>query len=330
MTSLRFAAYNIEWMTRLFRKKSTEPLTGSGSKEYKRSLSIAKVIKKIDPDILGICEAPNSQKHLENWLQEFLNGAGYSVAMHNEEFLSPGQQEIAVLFKGDKVHVKVKPEGEAKHKPFNKKIEMDTDDDRIKEVYKFYRPPLEVEIEDLSGKQLVKLLVAHTKSKGIFNQMDMLHYERTSRRDRMKLFAEASWIRYRTNQWLDEKSKVVVMGDFNDGPEMDYYETLFGKSAIELAMGSIWEPERILHNVIGKPKWGEYGWKPTSARFKDRFTEDYVNVLIDHILISDRIKISEPGLVWNPYQEKIEDEKVSEAFKGASDHFPISVGLELD
>ncbi|MBA7595561.1 hypothetical protein ES703_02525 [subsurface metagenome] len=180
MHKLKLCSYNIKWMAHLFKKKGVEPLTGS-SEEAERSKAIAYVIKAVDPDILGICEAPNSPQHLENWVREFLSDAGYNVVMSEEGFLSRGQQELAVLYKSEKVHVGVAHERNAK---------------------------------------------------------------------------------------------------------------------------------------------------------RDPFTEDYVNVLIDHVLFSQGIKISEPGCgrVWNPYQneKEIGDKKLREALDNASDHYPVSVEVEIE
>jgi len=333
MPKLKLAAYNIEWMSRLFRTKSVEPLTDVNSRpeQYGRSLSVAHVIKTIDPDILGICEGPNSAQHLENWVGEYLPDSGYSVLMADKAFLSRGQQELAFLYKANKVHLQVAHEQNARNKPFNRRFEFDTDDDKIKEVYKFYRPPLEVRVSTPAGKELAMIMQAHPKSKGIFSHVDMLNYERNSRRNRLKLFAESTWIRVRVEQWIKDGHRVIVMGDFNDGPEKDYYEYRFGKSAIELVMGSIWEPGKLLLNAVGRPEWTRWGWNPSSARFKDRFTEDYVNVLIDHILLSQDIKMLAPGFVWNPYQQKktITDKAFKGALRNASDHFPVSVNVQI-
>ncbi|TKJ44026.1 hypothetical protein CEE36_02595 [candidate division TA06 bacterium B3_TA06] len=341
MHKLKLCSYNIKWMAHLFKKKGVEPLTGS-SEEAERSKAIAYVIKAVDPDILGICEAPNSPQHLENWVREFLSDAGYNVVMAEEGFLSRGQQELAVLYKSEKVHVGVAHERNAKRDPFNGRFEFDTDDDRIEEIHRFYRPPLEALITTPDGnRELAMLMVTHTKSKGIFNAVDLLTYERSSRRNRLKLLAQCSWIRKRVDQWMNEDGcQVIVMGDFNDGPEMDYDERRLCKSAVEIVMGSIWEPSGVLQNAVEKPGWRwsrnrkKAGWMPASACFKDRFTEDYVNVLIDHVLFSQGIKISEPGCgrVWNPYQneKEIGDKKLREALDKASDHYPVSVEVEIE
>jgi endonuclease/exonuclease/phosphatase family metal-dependent hydrolase len=56
--------------------------------------------------------------------------------------------------------------------------------------------------------------------------------------------------------------------------------------------------------------------------------------LIDHILVTQGVGVSE-AMVWNPYLEQETDEKTAQvkALKdtllNASDHFPVSVVLDL-
>ncbi len=119
------------------------------------------------------------------------------------------------------------------------------------------------------------------------------------------------------------------MGDINDGPGMDYYEAQFGRSAVEILMGDIFEPERILRNYCGRPKWGKYGWEPSSTRFKDRITGTNVNALIDHILISSGLNYTNDShKIWNPYHLD-EAKPIKTSLFDASDHFPVSIEFAL-
>jgi len=119
------------------------------------------------------------------------------------------------------------------------------------------------------------------------------------------------------------------MGDINDGPGMDHLEFQFGRSAVEIIMGSRYEPERILKSHAGCPKWGKWGWEPSSTRFEDRFTETQVNVLIDHILVSNGLKVTGNGhMIWNPFQDD-KAKGVKGALLDASDHFPVRIDLEI-
>jgi endonuclease/exonuclease/phosphatase family metal-dependent hydrolase len=83
----------------------------------------------------------------------------------------------------------------------------------------------------------------------------MLHWEREPTRDRLKLYAECEWIHRRVDEWLDGNKHVVVMGDFNDEPGMDFYEFKYGHSAIEIIVVNIFEPDKTLRNYAEKPKW---------------------------------------------------------------------------
>jgi endonuclease/exonuclease/phosphatase family metal-dependent hydrolase len=330
--SIRLCTYNIEYFNDLFKKDNT---LETAAKKKKRLKAIKKVLETIKADLIGIVEAPNTLKSgiksTVTCLENFAAWAKLPTSKAMMGYSSVGDQEIAVLFNPAKVTVAHAPGGKANSKSnprFDKEFRFDTDEDRVKEVYRFYRPPLEVKVK-VKGQQgqSFKLMVVHPKSKGIFNSMDYTHWESECKRNRRKLFAECTWIRKRVDDWLDDEEEVVVMGDINDGPGMDYYELQFGRSAVEIVMGDLFSPDRILWSHAGRPEWGRYGWKPSSARFKDRFTEDYVNVLIDHILISGGIHKGAKGhKIWNPY-EVAAAEIISKQLKEASDHFPVTIDI---
>ncbi len=327
---MRICSYNIEWFDKLFNADNTLK-TDQESKP--RLDSIADVLSTIDADLIGITEAPNNlksgAKKTVSCLENFASAYGLTTDKALIGFPSAGQQEISVLYNSSKIDAVHAPGGKnTKSNPkFNEQLELDTDDDGIKELYKFYRPPLELEISDLDSGDKTNIIIAHTKSKGIFKSADLVFWERENVRSRRKLFAECSWIRKRVDEWLDAGKRVLVMGDINDGPGMDSYEFQFGKSAVEIIMGDIFSPEKVLKSHIGRPKWSALGWTPSSTRFKDRITETQVNVLIDHILVSQNIGVqAESHKVWNPYQQ-MEAHDIKNSLEAASDHFPVTIEL---
>ncbi len=329
---MKICSYNIEWFDKLFEDDNSQK---NDSTSLKRLNAIKDVLEGISADVVCIIEAPNNKvdgnKRTVECLENFANHYGLQTTKAKIGYPSRGMQEIAVLFNPQKVEMSHVPSGNGvKNPPFNGRFEVDTDDDSIHEIYEFYRPPLELEIKRIEDGMVFNLMAVHTKSKGIFNSSDMLHWERESRGNRKKLYAECEWIRRRVDEWLDSNKKVIVVGDINDGPGMDNYEFQFGKSAVEIIMGSIYEPERILKSYIGKPKWkrDKYaGWVPSSTRFKDRFTETYISVLIDHILVSQNIPVVDNShIIWNPYQDD-SCEPIKAALLEASDHFPVSITL---
>jgi endonuclease/exonuclease/phosphatase family metal-dependent hydrolase len=336
---LTVAVYNMEWMRRLFTTGGDPKTTGE---EGERSTRLANVVSTINPDILGVVEGPDTtvsgsklaSKQLEAWAAHHGLSASYK-GVHG--FPSAGQQELCALFKSNKVTLKHKPEKSASKHPFNEVFLVDTTDSLVKEQYKHYRPPLELSVLKAgTTNEVARIIVAHTKSKGIFDMVDMARFEQLSERNRRKLYAECTSIRERCDQWLedDPKRPVIVMGDINDGAGMDYYERRHMRSAVEILLGDVWEPELILQHVLPRPKLQRYGWVPSSSRFKDRITEDLFNVLIDHMLVSESVGVTD-AMVWNPYLKQKDAETTAQvkALKDdlleAADHFPVSAVLDL-
>lgn len=328
--NLRIGVYNMQWMRDLFQADGGPIITG---KEGARSQQLAEIVVAMNLDFLGIVEGPdtlvNGSKtasvQLENWVNHFIPGNTYK-GIHG--FPSAGQQELCAIYDASKIRVVFAPEMKDGER-FNEPFLMDTTNRMIKEQYRHYRPPLELSILGLDNRFISRVIIAHTKSKGIFDKVDYARFEQLSQRDRLKLFGECMHIRERCDQYLAKGQEVIVMGDINDGFELDFYENKFSKSAVELLLGSSWKPEWILKAALPKPKLTAYGWTPYSSKFKDRITGDIFNVLIDHILVSQGLKILK-GEVWNPILEKDNPEiqSVKNQLIRASDHYPIVAEIE--
>ncbi len=327
---LKIGVYNVEWMRDLFNSDGTPKTSGE---ELERSQKLASVVKKLDLDFLGIVEGPDTlvdgsktaSMQLENWVNEFGLDSNLK-GIHGTP--SSGQQELCALYDSTKINVEFTPTSSTKNQ-FDKPFLVDTTNKLIKEQYKHYRPPLELTIKNLTGDEFTKVIIAHTKSKGIFSAVDYAKFEQISARDRMRLFAECMSIRSKCDDYIKNGSEVIVMGDINDGIGMDFYENKFSRSAFELLLGDVWQVDKILKSVVKKPKWTSYGWSPSSSRFTDRIVEDTVNVLIDHIVLSKGLSF-ENGKVWNPYELKndVVIQEIKDELKKASDHFPISAEIE--
>ena len=331
---IRIATWNIEHFNDYFNADNSL----KSSKEAKEKFqNISNILNNhIKPDILAVVEAPNTAnkgaqsgiKKLENFALEY----GLTINKAIQGFPSAGKQELIVMYDPLKMKISHKPEGgksPTTDPKFNGEFHFDADDDKIKEIYTHYRPPFEAKVT-LNGGIEFWVMVVHAKSKGIFDSVEQVNLERLSIRNRLKLYAECAWIRRRIDSWLEKDRKIIVLGDMNDGPGMDEYELRYGKSAVEIIMGDIFNPLTLLLNHLGKPKYGRYGWEPASASFKDRITEDYINVLIDHILVSQNIDAkADTCRVWNPWQAKTDDpiKKMKDEFRSASDHFPVSIDL---
>lgn len=331
---MRLISYNIEWFDDCFAEDNSMKTTAEATKKFD---AVARVLAETNADVIGITEGPNTttttgQRNTVAALEGFANAKGLRQSKAMIGFPSAGRQEIAVLYDPLVCTVEHAPGGREGHKtspPFNKSFQADSDGDGIPEIYKHYRPPLEAKVTRADGKPSFWMIVVHTKSKGIFSAMDRIHFERQSDRNRRKLFAECTSIRLRVDEWLKDNRPVVVMGDVNDGPGFDYYESRFGRSAVELILGDVFDLDGMLRYPIGRPKFGRYGWEPSTARFTDTFTGDKVNALIDHIMVSSHI-VPAPGvsaLVWNPFQLD-EAKPLKSALLNASDHFPVTLDID--
>ena len=336
---VRLAVYNMEWMKDLFhrdgRPKAEDDDLKNDRADAQRSCHLANVVRQMDPDILCIAEGPdtnasqevNAAKQLEAWRDHHGLSTDYKAITG---FRSRGQQELCALYKKSSVRCE---HFSGNGHPFNKPFLFDTTNDLIKERYEHYRPPFEISVKSRDGSdELMRIIVAHTKSKGIFEAVDLARFEQLSKRNRRKLYAECYSIRERCDQWLETNPnlKVAVVGDINDGFGLDYYEQRFSRSAVEILLGDVWAPEKILRHVLQRPKRDRYGWNPWTSRYQDRLTENRINVMIDHILVSRAVK-HQNALIWNPRLSAAPKivTSITQALTEGSDHFPLSVDIEL-
>ena len=342
---LKVAEYNMQWMKYLFVNgipiNVPPPLDKPESdwNEQERitvkSQRLISVLAHLDADIIAVVEGPDTlangtktaKAQLEAWMTVFgLTSRNYKVV---QGFTSSGQQELCAIYDADKLIVEHTPEGK---NSFDEPFLADTLEQSIKEQYKHFRPPVELTIKSKADqKKLFKMIIAHAKSKGIFDHVDYARYEHLSNLNRRKLYAECIHMRERVDKWINEGDKVIVTGDINDGMGSDFYENRFGKSAIEILLGSVYEPELVLKSALGRPKLGKFGWSPSSSSFTDTITNNWFTVLIDHILVSQDIKI-EKSAVLNPYSEPHKsdlNQDLKDALKKASDHFPVCVEIDV-
>lgn len=226
---MRLMSYNIEWFDDHFEPDSAMKTTPAAQEKFD---GVAGVISAIDPDVIGITEGPNTttttgMRSTVEALENFAAAKNLRQSKAMIGFPSAGRQEIALLYDPAVVASHHDPGGRSGHNtnpPFDESFQADSDGDGIREIYRHYRPPLEAKITRSDGGETFWLIVMHAKSKGILSAMDRIHFERTSDRNRRKLFAECSSVRLRVDEWLEMDRPVVVMGDVNAGPGFDYYE----------------------------------------------------------------------------------------------------------
>jgi endonuclease/exonuclease/phosphatase family metal-dependent hydrolase len=345
--AVRLCSYNIEWFDKAFNADNTLKTDEDSLRQLD---AVAAALKLMDPDLVGVVEgadtSKSSPKNTVACLEAFARAYDLRTAKALTGYVSAGQQELAILYDPAKLSAGWQPGGKAGDRdnpPFDGEIYIDTNSDRIVEVYTHFRPPLEAEITRVGGEGKFRLLVVHAKSKGMFDRYDMVHYQREAERNRRKLFGECLHIRRRLNEWQDQGHEFVVMGDVNDGPGMDSYEARFGRSAVEMILGDLFDSARSLIHHGEVPRWTGHGWRPWTTRYEAAFTEDTVRAMIDHIFTSRGITAAgafPQTTYWNwdhPLMdfkgsdtdaERAEKERISQIFKDASDHFPVTLDIE--
>jgi len=315
---LHLMAYNIQDMHNLFDDKKMCLKEDEGS--IKRIESINQIILNVKPHILGVVEAPNQQWRNNQFRhQSSLKSLDLKVVSANQE--SSEKHALAIFYREPLMVVAVD-----EHKDFYQPWTEDIDDDSIEELVSFDRIPLEVRFRNSdTGKEFLVIFVA-LKSKYVNQPTDIIRFHTLALANRKKLLAQSKKIRERLELLLDEKPDlpIILMGDFNDSPGLDSYEKQIGISALETLMGSVFEPDRIFHNVFSH-------WRkdPDLARklFSSSFIDPIVcnsqprRVWLDHILLSphfrsrqeDMSHVVESSMIYND----------SSKAKMASDHFPV-------
>jgi hypothetical protein len=185
MPDFTVMAYNVEWMSRLFDAGLVKP------GEIARARAIAKVITRVNPDVLALSEAANDPAAHQSFIAGFLTGSGYRVATGK----SRGLQDLVVYYREPFVVEKVDD-------AFDEYSSWtdDVDADGVLEHFRWERRPLEVAFRVGSNGPRFRLMLVHTKSKAVFDVVDLAGFQNVSLGNRKKLVAQATRLRRRVER----------------------------------------------------------------------------------------------------------------------------------
>lgn len=344
MTALRLATYNVEWFNALFDDAGRLFNDGERSSRYgisraAQTAALAQVFTAMDADLVMVIEAPdtNRRRSTVTALETFAADAGLRCRRAVIGYLSDTQQEIACLFDPDRVTARHDPQGNfsgnkgSRHAPrFDGTFRHDTDQDGVTDLIRWSKPPLELAVTTAQGTKL-RLIGVHAKSKAPHGAIDAAEVTRLSIDNRRKSLAQCHWLRQRIDAHLTARHPLIVMGDFNDGPGLDEYEALFGRSSVEIVLGEgaatpLFDPHarQALSRKIAA--------MPATARFRIPPDGIYLNALLDYIMVSPDIAAQTPRwTIWHPFDTPAcyNDPALREALLAASDHFPVTLDLTL-
>lgn len=344
---MRLATYNVEWFANLFDQKNELIIDNSWSGRYdvtksKQVNALGTVFKALDADAIMIVEAPNSgnRQASEVALRNFADHFGLRTNKALLGFVNDTHQEIALLYDPTRMDALHDPRGEdpvdggsPRAPRFDGEFKLDVDVDGKPETIVFSKPPLEISLRTVNGSSL-RLIGVHIKSKAPHGARSDEEAIAIAIANRRKQLAQCIWLRQRVESHLESGDDVIVLGDFNDGPGLDGYEKLFGRSSIEIVLGVDGPTEMQMHEPNAETAHKlPHGPHPTTSRFYNRQTRTYMNALLDYIMVSDGLyRRTKPAWrIWHPFDdpECYDSDAICKALLLASDHFPVSVDLDI-
>ncbi len=333
---MRLAAYNVEWFTNLFdgQNRLCRDQDWSGRRDVTRAAqadALGHVFRRLDCDAVMIIEAPDSsrRRRTEPALEDF--AAAYDLRTRAVVcgFRNETQQEIALLYDPDRMQAMHDPrgnDGKTGDPRFDNAFRIDLDIDATEDLVRFSKPPLEIGLKTAAGTGL-RLIGAHLKSKAPHGASTRDEIMRRSIANRRKQLAQAIWLRRRVDSHLAASEPVIVLGDLNDGPGLDEYENLFGRSSVEIILGDdMYDPHARQALQRRLPAMH------TTARFLLHPQQTYLQALLDYVIISPDLMSRRPAWrIWHPFNdaECWADEALRDALLTASDHFPVTLDIEI-
>ena len=333
---MRIATYNVEWFNALFDDRGMLLDDGGWSGRYNATrhdqiAALGTVFRALDADIILLVEAPDHSKDRSTItaLQQFCTHFGLRTDACVIGFDNDTQQELAILYDPKSCSITHTPHASPTAPRFDGSFDIDLDIDARLDQAQFSKPPLETQVQMANGR-LLDLIGVHLKSKAPHGARNLQEAMQQSIKNRRKQLAQAIWLRRRISDRLAAGADMIVLGDFNDGPGLDTYETLFGRSSIEIIAGAGCQDVPMFDPHIAQVVANEFGDLPYSARFQGRGHASHLNALIDYIFVSPKFMgANGKWRIWNAYETQFSSE-LTQALITASDHFPVTLDIDLD
>ncbi|MBR9844097.1 MAG: endonuclease [Rhodobacteraceae bacterium] len=341
---MRIATYNVEWFSNLFDDHGRLLMDDrwSGRQDVTRAQQIEAlgiVFTALDADAIMVIEAPdeNGKRSTVQALETFAAAFGLRASKGLVGFRNDTQQEIALLYDPAAMSARHDPLGAETGKKgaedaprFDGVFRIDLDIDATEDMVRFSKPPLEIALKTAKGTDM-RLIGAHLKSKAPHGARGRDEIMRMSIANRRKQLAQAIWLRRRVEEHLAAGDALIVLGDLNDGPGLDEYEHLFGRSSVEIVMGEEGGP--CLYDPHAREALrSRIGAAATTSRFYLASEKRYLQALLDYVMISEDLRGKGPvWRIWHPFNDADcwAVPELREALLTASDHFPVTLDIDL-
>jgi endonuclease/exonuclease/phosphatase family metal-dependent hydrolase len=337
---MRLVNFNIEWMNDWFvggsqvAFRQSNPGRGIDNVDD-LARRVAGLILAADPDVLTVEEGPSDKREMQLFVSTYLSDHGADLF---DVFggIDGRSQKIYALVKKDGAFKNCVLAMDSETQKLGNEWESDVNGDGVAEPYRFTRLPLVIEGNLDSGKRC-KVIAMHTKSnyvqggekmwKNLEARQEFINIALT---DRRRISSEAM----RTRQYLgnlinnDTNAAVIVTGDMNDGPGLDYFELRYlTHNVIDIVLGSTFDYELLFrHSFIDRVDPSER----YTVEFYDYVDGQNKQLLLDHIAVSPALanKIGASGILHKEYNAAVDPSATSDRQKRPSDHRPIYVDIQ--
>ncbi|MFZ7090114.1 endonuclease/exonuclease/phosphatase family protein [Primorskyibacter sp. 2E233] len=335
---MRLATYNVEWFDSLFDDRGRLLADGGWSARHNitrqmQAEALGIVFTAMNADAIMLIEAPdtNSRRSTSRALNSFVEAYDLRTRAIVTGFVNDTQQEIALLYDPYVLTARHDPQGGADSVPprFDRVFDIDLDIDATHDHVVFSKPPLELAVQTTSGRDL-RIIGAHLKSKAPHGARGRDEVMQLSIANRRKQLAQAIWLRQRIEAHLSAGESLILMGDLNDGPGLDQYENLFGRSSVEIIAGDGGPPLYDPHAECALAS--RISAQPTTARFYLSSEKRYLQALLDYIMVSEDLRALLPKWrIWHPFDDPAcwSTPELHQALLTASDHFPVTLDIDL-
>jgi len=319
-----------------------------------RITRIRNTVQAMDPDVLCIVEGPKGEAHINSFCTDVLNDQWRPVLLPGHDdglYKQKGTQWIWFLVKPGllnscRLQMPELWQEYTQQKTWRVNFWGKTESKR----HSHYRHP-QVMLMDIGNGQEIEFIGVHLKSKinmaRVTTEMKdgvpelTGEYLDTALEARTKLATEARDIRrYIDYRFSQGNPGILMMGDCNDGPGLDYFEDRYlFFDLISNLEGQIMEAEKFFnHGLFDYDE--DLRW---TAKFKDpvlqmvmpsNYVETGSQILLDHMLMSQPMVNGSLGYVINAHAGFVEHEAFDRNNLGAnsktvsSDHRPVSIKLD--
>ena len=339
---MRILNWNIEWMNNWFVGGNAVAFRDQHESTGITDVAdlcrrVAGVINDIDPDVVTVQEGPSDIREMLLFTDQYLvDNAGQPLY---EVFggIDGRSQKIYILVKRDgELKDPVVPEDEATAQ-LDEPWEADINGDLIIAGYEFTRLPVVVEGTIADDGSRVRIISVHTKSKYVHRGQSLWNNPDTRQQfvvaameNRRRISSEAMRVRRYLDALLkvDQDAQIIVTGDFNDGPGIDYFEKRYlTHNVTDIMLGSSFRPDLLFKHTFltAVPSERRY-----TAIFDD-FVDDIDNrkLVLDHIVVSPSLAMRTEGNIAHDQYDAAIDNNATGRQKYPSDHRPVYADVSL-